>query len=67
MAVLLSSRAFGRKTTMTKGETRALGLFLMGFWGAAIATLIFKAIMAAPVLTLFLAGFTFLTFFVKSE
>lgn len=51
---------------MTKGEIQAISLFLSGFIGAAIATLLFKAIMAAPLLVIFLAGFTFLTFFAKS-
>lgn len=50
---------------MTKGETEAISLFLFGFWGAGIATLLFKAIMSAPLLFIFLAGFTALTFFAK--
>ena len=50
---------------MKKGEIEAISLFLTGFIGAAIATLLYQAIMTAPVLVIFLAGFTFLTFFAK--
>jgi hypothetical protein len=51
---------------MKKGEIEAISLFLTGFIGAAIASLLYQAIMAAPFFVLFLAGFTFLTFFAKS-
>lgn len=50
---------------MTKGEIEAISLFLTGFIGAAIATLLYQAVMTAPVLVIFLAGFTSLTFFAK--
>jgi hypothetical protein len=50
---------------MKKGEIQAISLFLTGFIGAAIASLLYQAILAAPVLVIFLAGFTALTFFAK--
>jgi len=50
---------------MTKGEIEAISLFLTGFIGAAIATLLYQAIMAAPLLCAFFTIFTFITFFAK--
>ena len=50
---------------MKKGEIAAISLFLTGFIGAAIASLLYQAIMAAPVLTIFLVVFTLFTFLAK--
>lgn len=50
---------------MKKGHIHGIALMATGFTIAALATLLKAAIMAAPVLTIFLVMFTLFTFLAK--